>query len=235
MVEIVLKLAKNFPSLRRAKFVVLLIFVGLFSFSVTREVLIKSASNAFISVTSFVAMTILIFHLLQKTSFDLETFLYKYKKFDILIAAFLGVLPGCGGAIMVMTLYVRRAISFSAILTTLVATMGDAAFLLIAAKPKEALIILSITYVVAIMTGYTAKCFEKSIALIFTSRPITMEDSIANNMPNFFYHLWMFLIILEIIFGIYNASGKSLSFEFLDYNIVPIVSFAGALLSVLIW
>ena len=235
MVEIVLKLAKKFPSLRLAKFILFLIFVGLFSFSVTREVLIKSASNAFISVTSFVAMTILIFHLLQKTSFDLQTFLHKHKKFDILIAAFLGVLPGCGGAIMVMTLYVRGAISFSAILATLVATMGDAAFLLIAAKPKAALIILPLTYLVAIITGYTAKCFEKSIAPAFTPRSITMEDSIANNTPRVFYYLWMFLIIPGIIFGAYNAFGKSLSFEFLDHDIVPIISFAGALLSVLIW
>ena len=235
MVEIVLKFAKIFPSLRLAKFILFLIFIGLFSVSATRDVFIKSASSAFVSVTSFVAITIFLFHLLQKTSFDLQTFLNRHKKFDIFIAAFLGVLPGCGGAIMVMTLYVKRAISFSAILATLVATMGDAAFLLIAAKPKAALIILPLTYVVAIITGYTAKIFEKSIAPEFAPKTITIEENTINNTPKFFYYLWMILIIPGIIFGIYNAFGKSLSFVFLDYDIVTIISFSGALLSVLIW
>ncbi len=123
---------------------------------------------------------------MQKTSFDLQTFLHRHKKFDILIAAFLGILPGCGGAIMVMTLYVKKAISFSAVLTTLVATMGDAAFLLIAAKPKAALIILPLAYVVAIVTGYIAKIFEKSIAPEFTPRTISIEENTVNNTPKFF-------------------------------------------------
>ena len=103
MVELAFKLAKIFPSLRFAKIILFLIFVGLFSMQATRDIFIQSASNAFISVTSFVAVTIFLFHFLQKTSFDLQTFLHRHKKFDILIAAFLGILPGCGGAIMVMT------------------------------------------------------------------------------------------------------------------------------------
>lgn len=235
MVELAFKLAKIFPSLRLAKFILFLIFVGLFSIPITRDIFIQSASNAFISVTSFVAVTIFLFHFLQKTSFDLETLLHRHKKFDILIAAFLGILPGCGGAIMVMTLYVKKAISFSAVLTTLVATMGDAAFLLIAAKPKAALIILPLAYVVAIVTGYIAKIFEKSIAPEFTPRTISIEENIVNNTPKFFYYLWTILIIPGIVFGIYNAFGQSLSFIVSGYDIVTIISFAGALLSVLIW
>ena len=235
MVELAFKLAKIFPSLRFAKIILFLIFVGLFSIQATRDIFIQSASNAFISVTSFVAVTIFLFHFLQKTSFDLQTFLHRHKKFDILIAAFLGILPGCGGAIMVMTLYVKKAISFSAVLTTLVATMGDAAFLLIAAKPKAALIILPLAYVVAIITGYIAKIFEKSIAPEFTPRTISIEENTVNNTPKFFYYLWMILIIPGIIFGIYNAFGQSLSFIVSGYDIVTIISFAGALLSVFIW
>ncbi len=45
----------------------------------------------------------------------------------------------------------------------------------------------------------------------------------------------MILIIPGIIFGIYNAFGQSLSFIVSGYDIVTIISFAGALLSVLIW
>ncbi len=235
MVEIVLKIAKKFPSLRLAKFVLFLIFALLFSLPSTREVLFKTASSAFISVTSFVAITILVFHFLQKTNFNLQTFLEKHKKFDILIAAFLGIIPGCGGAIMIMTLYVRKAISFSAVLTTLVATMGDAAFLLIAAKPTAALIILPLTYVVAIITGYVAKIFEDAIAPKFIPRTISIEDNIPNKMPLFVYYLWMLLIVPGIIFGLYNATGVTLTYEIQGIDIVTVISFTGALLSVFIW
>lgn len=235
MVEIVLKIAKKFPSLRLAKFILFVVFFGLLSFSSTRSIFIKSASSAFISVTSFVAITILIFHLLQKSHFNLQSFLEKNKKFDILIAAFLGVLPGCGGAIMIMTLYVRKAISFSSVLTTLVATMGDAAFLLIAAKPKAALIILPLTYIVAIITGYIAKIFESLIAPSFVPRTISIEDEIFNKTPTTIYYFWLILIIPGIIFGFYNAFGTNLEFNVYGYNLVQFISFFGALLSVLIW
>ena len=118
MVEIVLKIAKKFPSLRLAKFLLFIIFIGLLSFSSTRNIFFKSASNAFISVTSFVAITVLVFHLLQKTNFNLQSILEKHHKFDILIAALMGIIPGCGGAIMIMTLYVSKSISFRAVLAT---------------------------------------------------------------------------------------------------------------------
>lgn len=235
MVEIVLKIAKKFPSLRLAKFTLFIIFVGLLSFSSTRDIFFKSASNAFISVTSFVAITILVFHLLQKTNFNLQSILEKYNKFDILIAALMGIIPGCGGAIMIMTLYVRKAISFSAVLATLVATMGDAAFLLIASKPKAALIILPLTYVVAIISGYIAKIFENTIAPKFTPRTITLEDEIPNNTPVAAYYFWLLLIIPGVIFGFYNALGTNLELNFYSYDLVLLISFIGALLSVLIW
>ncbi len=235
MVEIVLKIAKKFPSLRLAKFLLFIIFIGLLSFSSTRNIFFKSASNAFISVTSFVAITVLVFHLLQKTNFNLQSILEKHHKFDILIAALMGIIPGCGGAIMIMTLYVRKAISFSAVLATLVATMGDAAFLLIASKPKAALIILPLTYLVAIITGYIAKIFESTIAPNFSPRTVALDDEIPNNTPKSVYYFWLLLIIPGIIFGFYNALGKSFEFNLYNYDVVTLISFIGALLSVFIW
>jgi len=134
MVEIVLKLASRFPSLRLAKIIVFLVLSSLFIFVETRELIIKSMGDAFISVTSFVAATVFGFAYLHKKDFDIQSFVKKHEQFDVFMAAFLGAIPGCGGAIMVMTMYVRNSISFSAVIATLVATMGDAAFLLIAAN-----------------------------------------------------------------------------------------------------
>ena len=55
MVDIVLKIANRFPSLRLAKIIVFFILFSLFFVSETREIAIQSVSDAFISVTSFVA------------------------------------------------------------------------------------------------------------------------------------------------------------------------------------
>ncbi len=45
--------------------------------------------------------------------------------------ALLGALPGCGGAIFLMPLYVKGQVSFGAVVSTLIATAGDSAFVLL--------------------------------------------------------------------------------------------------------
>lgn len=49
-------------------------------------------------------------------------------------ASFMSVLPGCGGAIVVITQYVSGQMSFGAVTAVLTSTMGDAVFLLLAAE-----------------------------------------------------------------------------------------------------
>ena len=192
MVDIVLKIANRFPSLRLAKIIVFFILFSLFFVSETREIAIQSVSDAFISVTSFVAATVFVFAYLHKKDFDIQSFIKKHEQFDVFIATFLGAIPGCGGAIMVMTLYVRNAISFSAVIATLVATMGDAAFLLIAAKPFVAMIVISLTFTIAIVTGYIVKMFENKIAPQFDRKAIYVEEDAPNLAPNIFYKFWIF-------------------------------------------
>ena len=85
-----------------------------------------SASDAYIAVSSFVGVTLLIFVLLEKKNFNLQQFIEKNKKYEIPTSAFLGVIPGCGGAIMVMSLYTRGIVSFGSVLAALIATMGGA-------------------------------------------------------------------------------------------------------------
>ena len=48
--------------------------------------------------------------------------------------AILGAIPGCGGAIIVITQYTRGQVSFGGVVAVLTATMGDAAFLLLAQR-----------------------------------------------------------------------------------------------------
>jgi len=208
MVDIVLKIANRFPSLRLAKIIVFFILLSLFFISETREIAIQSVSDAFISVTSFVAATVFVFAYLHKKDFDIQSFIKKHEQFDVFIATFLGAIPGCGGAIMIMTLYVRNAVSFSAVIATLVATMGDAAFLLIAAKPFVAMIVISLTFTIAIVTGYIVKMFEKKIAPQFDRKAIYVEEDSPNLAPNIFYKFWIFFFNTRNNFRNYQRFWK---------------------------
>jgi hypothetical protein len=142
MTELVIQLSRKFQYLRLSKIFLFACILLLLLSDKTREILVHSSSDAFIAVSSFVGLTLLFFTFLEKKNFNLQKLIINNSRFEIPICAFLGAIPGCGGAIMVMSLFTRGVVSFGAVLAALISTMGDAAFLLIAVKPEAALIIL---------------------------------------------------------------------------------------------
>ncbi|MCU9850324.1 putative manganese transporter [Defluviimonas sp. WL0024] len=111
--------------------------------------------DAFVQVSAFVAATLLLFYGLEKLfRFDMGVAMGKAKTMQVPIAAFLGATPGCGGAVVVVAAYASGKVSFGAVVATLTATMGDAAFLLIATRPEAALVLLPIQFTAGILTGW---------------------------------------------------------------------------------
>ncbi|WP_456408092.1 putative manganese transporter, partial [Caldithrix abyssi] len=89
-----------------------------------------------------------------------QTFLKsRFKQY--LLAAFLGVTPGCLGAFSVVSLYSHRVLSFGALVATMIATSGDEAYVMLSMFPGKALLITGILFVVAIMAGYVVDLFYK--------------------------------------------------------------------------
>ena len=70
-----------------------------------------------------------------------------------MFGALMGTLPGCGGAIAVMTQFIRGKLGFGALVAVLTATMGDAAFLLLATRPEDGLIVLVLCFFAGLVTG----------------------------------------------------------------------------------
>jgi hypothetical protein len=66
--------------------------------------------------------------------------------------ALLGAIPGCGGAIAVVSLYGHGTVGFGTLVAALVATAGDSAFVLLAAAPRTA----ALTYGVAVLSAVLA-------------------------------------------------------------------------------
>jgi len=85
---------------------------------------------------------------------DATEALRKARKWQVPIAAALGALPGCGGAIIVVTQYVTGRLSFGSVVAVLTATMGDAAFLLLAQEPLTGLGIIILGFSVGTLSGW---------------------------------------------------------------------------------
>ena len=119
------------------------------------EVFFAAISDAYLQVSAFVAVTFLLFYGIEKLfKVDAAALLQEATFWQVPIAAGLGALPGCGGAVIVMTQYVSGRLSFGAVVAVLTATMGDAAFLLIAQLPLTGLSMIGLGFVIGTLSGW---------------------------------------------------------------------------------
>lgn len=111
--------------------------------------------DAYVQVSVFVAATLLAFYAAERYfKFDLKRMLAGNRLAAVPIAAGLGATPGCGGAVIVVAAYSSGHVSFGAVVAALTATMGDAAFLLIAVRPDAAAVVLPLSFFVGILSGW---------------------------------------------------------------------------------
>ena len=105
-------------------------------------------------ITSFVFLMMLIIEYINVlTKGDWQKRLTNRIWGKYLLAATLGVLPGCLGAFAVVTMYSHGLITIGAVVTTMIATSGDEAFVMLAMIPKQALLINIILFVVGMAVG----------------------------------------------------------------------------------
>jgi hypothetical protein len=235
MTELVIQLGKKFQYLRLSKIILFSCMLLLIAFEQTRELFLSSASDAYIAVSTFVGATLLVFVLLEKKNFNLQSYIQKNQQLEIPISAFLGAIPGCGGAIMVMSLFTRGVVSFGAVLAALISTMGDAAFLLLATKPQAALIILPVTFCTGIVSGYIVKPFTKNFLQKKINRDFLITELPKNKTSNKFYLIWFFFLIPGLALGIMNALNIETSYLVSDIDIIQFISFLLALYCVFLW
>ena len=174
------------------------VLVGLLISDITREAILRSLADAYFQVSVFVAATLLgtiLFERIRRRR--ICDILRDNPKWQIVIAATLGAIPGCGGAIVVMTQYIRGALSFGGVVAVLTATMGDAAFLLLAKAPREALVIFVLCYVVGIVFGYAVDWFHGRdfMRARVDDYEAEEEDIEENPLLEPVYKLWMLLFV----------------------------------------
>ena len=165
------------------------------------EVIFTSISDAYIQVSAFVAATFLIVYGIEKfLNIDVTAALRRDTFWQVPVAAALGALPGCGGAIIVVTQYVTGRLSFGSVVAVLTATMGDAAFLLIAQEPLTGLSIIVLGFVVGTLSGWVINAIHGNDFLRGDFSKIDVEaEHNEDASTRWIDRLWLFMMVPGIV------------------------------------
>lgn len=205
------------------------------------DIIVTAISDAYLQVTVFVAATLAIFYGLEsRLRIDAADLLARHRTWQVPIAAFLGATPGCGGAIIVITQYIRGGISFGGVVAVLTATMGDAAFLLIVQQPLTAAGVISTQIAVGILFGYLVDWLHGPDFLRVHSQgavvrwPFMHEGGATRALRP----VWIALLIPGLLFGILTAfqiDANALFGSLAGLSPATWLGFAGATLALAMW
>ena len=160
------------------------------------DVFFTAISDAYLQVSAFVAATFLLFYGIEKLfKADAAALLQEATFWQVPIAAGLGALPGCGGAVIVMTQYVSGRLSFGAVVAVLTATMGDAAFLLIAQVPLTGLSMIGLGFVIGTLSGWIVNKIHASDFLYDHNLKTVRLKTVEKDTSSPFLDLLWFLLL----------------------------------------
>ncbi len=197
--------------------------------TLTRELMV----DAYVQVSSFVAATLLLFYGAERLfNFDIGSALKKARGLQVPLAALLGATPGCGGAVIVVDAYSSGNVGFGAVVATLTATMGDAAFLLIAIRPEAALVVLPLSFTVGIVAGWIVDRFNKIDLTPDPSKHCEIAPVIGKvRWQDYGYAL---IVAPGLIIGITQLSGANI-FAIYNPSLIFIIALTGTFLGIFIW
>jgi len=188
--------------------------------------------DAYTQVAAFVATTLLLFYGVERLfKFELGAALRNAKGWQIPISALLGSTPGCGGAVVVVAAYTSGNVSFGAVVAALTATMGDAAFLLIAVRPDIAMIVLPLSLIVGVFTGLIVDKVNKTDYRGNVAATCELAPRIGKiRLRDYAY---VAVIIPGLIIG--ASQLMQLDLEATYGRLLPITGLAGTAIGLFVW
>ena len=229
----------NDGRLLKKSFFGLLILVLAFQSGEFGDIIRRSMTDAYLQVSVFVGFTLFIFIGLDSLSnFNTNEFLLKTKKFHVPISALLGALPGCGGAIIVVTQYIQGRIGFGSLVSVLTATMGDAAFLILAIEPSTGLLIFGIGAIVGTVSGYIVDIIHGTNYLFQNLENNKDNEILEKTFVSKFNFFWLIIFLPGFLLGILVAlqiNPEELFFLPNSFNLTSIIGSSGAILSIFMW
>lgn len=122
---------------------------------ITMDAMLISTLKQTLMITVFVLIMMIAIEYINVQSKNLwANKLRKSPLMQIVISALLGIIPGCMGAFTVVSLYTHRMIGLAGLVTVMIATSGDEAFVMFAMFPGKALLINGVLLVIAVIAGW---------------------------------------------------------------------------------
>ncbi len=186
--------------------------------------------DAYTQVSVFVAATLLFFFGLEHFfKVDVGKVMEKGGVWQVPTASCLGALPGCGGAVVVITAFARGNITLGAMVAALIGTMGDAAFLLLAKEPTTYFKIILISMFAAIICGWLVDRFHRGE--LYSTEVKFLGHTIIGRLRNR-DKFYMILAVPGLILG----SMQLMQIDLYDLgNFVFVLGLGGAALSIGVW
>lgn len=105
-------------------------------------------------ITGFIFVMMLVIEYLNVlTRGGWDKSLGRWKWGQVFFTALLGSAPGCLGSYAVGSLYMHRVVTVGALMAAMIATCGDETFVMLAMFPGKTMLILSVLFVLGIVTG----------------------------------------------------------------------------------
>ncbi|MGE5356425.1 MAG: putative manganese transporter [Deltaproteobacteria bacterium] len=158
-----------------------------------------------------------------------QRFITQSKWKQYLLAALLGAIPGCLGSYMAVAMFSHKLFSLGATITTMVATTGDEAYLMLALFPQKTFILMGILVILALITGFLTDRFIKPefLGKEFTENNLPIHqhekctsynfNELKNNIFNpspvrFIVSLLFTLLLAGIVYGFFMKEAETWMF-----------------------
>ncbi|MFQ6103017.1 MAG: putative manganese transporter [Candidatus Glassbacteria bacterium] len=201
------------------------------------EIVIENVKHGLmISVFVFVMM-LLIDYLSVMTGGRMHSLIGKGSLRQYVVSSGLGAVPGCLGAFMNVSFYVRGLLSFGAIVGGMLATSGDAGFVMLAMFPKTALFLFCILFSLGVVWAFI---IDKMVPVL-KIEPCEQCQSVEVHSPDVcrFLHfkevtdqlkqlsLNRFLLLVLLLGAVYGAFAGLVGPESWNWERVTFVSLLG--------
>lgn len=205
-----------------------------------RAIILTAVADAYLQVSVFVAATLALFYGLERgLKLDTAALLKRYRHWQVPFAAFFGALPGCGGAIMVITQYLRGRLGFGSVVAVLTATMGDAMFLLLAQQPLTGAGMMLLGLAVGVVSGYAVDALHGPDFL--RAKEARVREGVHCHAIGLgrLRPLWIALLVPGVVVGLLLAAQVDieglLPAPLASLDPVLLLGLAGAVLAMLMW
>lgn len=157
---------------------------------------IVSLSDSFIETAPWIAASLIIYQELENRKIFSFKNLSHGSVHQISISSMLGATPGCGGIMVVIKQFSNNHLSLGGLAAAMTATLGDAAFVLIAKHPLASIGLIGINVFAGILVGlWVQYCHSDSSYLGQKKLLIKKDAGLKRSMPKTYLYIWSFIIM----------------------------------------